>query len=156
MAFHTLRARLLVVQSGLVVGLTAATLAYVSTRANRFVSERISVDLSRSRDTIRATEADRLNRLGLVAQLVSWFPELRALFANTDAATIREFLVGFRQQHDLQELLVALDASGRVLARSDTFAPLEIPHIQVNGGDHGTAGVNHQTYAGGKEARLAL
>jgi class 3 adenylate cyclase len=129
MAFHTLRARLLVVQSGLVVGLTAATLAYVSTRANRFVSEHISVDLSRSRDTIRATEADRLNRLGLVAQLVSWFPELRALFANTDAATIREFLVGFRQQHDLQELLVALDASGRVLARSDTFAPLEIPHV---------------------------
>jgi len=129
MAFHSLRARLLVVQSGLVVGLTVATLAYVSTRANRFVSDRISVDLSRSRDTIRAAEGERLGRLSLVAQLVSWFPELRALFANTDAATIREFLVGFRQQHDLPELLVALDASGRVLARSDRFAPLEIPRV---------------------------
>ncbi|HEX2453935.1 MAG TPA: adenylate/guanylate cyclase domain-containing protein [Vicinamibacterales bacterium] len=130
MAFHSLRARLLVVQSGLVVGLTVATLAYVSARANRFVSDRISVDLTRSRDTIRAAEADRLGRLGLVAQLVSWFPELRALFANTDSATIREFLIGFRQQHDLTELLVALDASGRVLARSDSFAQLAIPRIQ--------------------------
>jgi class 3 adenylate cyclase len=130
MAFHSLRARLLVVQSGLVVGLTVATLAYVSTRANQFVNDRISVDLTKSRDTIRAAEAERLGRLGLVAQLVSWFPELRALFANTDAATIREFLVGFRQQHDLRELLVALDSSGRVLARSDTFNPLEIPNLQ--------------------------
>ncbi len=57
MAFHSLRARLLVIQSALVVGLTAVTLAYVSMRANRAVSERFTDDLTRSRDAIAAGRA---------------------------------------------------------------------------------------------------
>ena len=50
MAFHSLRARLLVIQSALVVGLTVVTLAFVSARANRAIEERFSGDLARSRE----------------------------------------------------------------------------------------------------------
>ena len=130
MAFHSLRARLLVIQSALVVGLTAVTLAYVSVRANRAVSERFTDDLTRSRDAIGLAVQDRYERLDLVAQLVASFPELKNLFLTTDAVTIRDSLKEFKQRHSRQELLVALDGNGKVLARSDAFAPLQLPDVE--------------------------
>ena len=130
MAFHSLRARLLVIQSALVVGLTAVTLAYVSARANRAVGERFTDDLTRSRDAIAVAVQDRYQRLDLVAQLVASFPELKNLFLTTDAVTIRDSLNEFRQRHSRQELLVALDGNGKVLARSDAFAPLQLPDVE--------------------------
>ena len=129
MAFRSLRSRLLFVQSALVVGLAAATLAYVSVLANRAVGKRIADDLARSRRTIEAVEADRGRALRLVAELVASFPNLRALF-TTDGATVRDFLSEFRQSHHREELLIAIDAAGRVIARSDTFAPLAIPNVK--------------------------
>jgi class 3 adenylate cyclase len=130
MAFHSLRARLLVVQSTLVVGLTVVTLAYVSVRANRAVEERFTEDLSRSRDAIAASVGERYQRLDLIAQLVASFPDLRNLFLNTDAATIRDSLNEFRQRHSWRELLIALDGNGKVLARSDAFTPLQLPDVE--------------------------
>ena len=104
MALHSLRARLLVIQSALVVGLTVVTLAYVSVRANRAVGERFAGDLARSRSSIIAAVDDRFQRLELVAELVASFPGLHGLF-TTDTATIRDFLSDFRQRHsrDLAE-----------------------------------------------------
>jgi class 3 adenylate cyclase len=130
MAFHSLRARLLVIQSALVVGLTVVTLAYVSMRANRAVAERFTEDLTRSRDAIASAVQARYTNLDLLAQFVASFPDLRGLFLNTDAATIRDFLSEFRQSHSRQELLVALDSRGKVLSRSDTFAPLQLPDVE--------------------------
>jgi class 3 adenylate cyclase len=130
MPFHSLRARLLVIQSALVVGLTVLTLAYVSVLANRAVGERFAGDLARSRGAIESAVRDRYQRLDLVAQLVGSFPGLHGLFTGTDTATIHDFLSDFRQRHSIEELLVALDGAGRVLARSDTFAPLQVPEIQ--------------------------
>lgn len=115
--------------SALLVAMTVATLTYVGVMANRAVSDRIAADLAGSRDTLAAAEAERLRRLGLVAELVASFPDLRALLA-TDTGTIRDFLSDFRQRHGREELLFALDASGLVVARSDTFAPLAIPDVQ--------------------------
>lgn len=129
MSFRTLRARLLGVQSVLVVGLTLATLVVVSVLADRAVRQRVAADLVRSRDAIVAADATRDGELRLVAELVASFPELRALFA-TDAATIRDFLSSYRQTHGRAELLVALDARGQVVARSDTFAPLVIAQVE--------------------------
>jgi class 3 adenylate cyclase len=126
MAVRSLRARLLLIMSGLLVATTAATLAYVSVMADRAVGDRIAADLARSRHAIAAAQAERFRGLALVAELVASFPELRALF-TTDAATIRDFLSDFRQRHGREELLAALDASGNVIARSDTFAPLAVP-----------------------------
>lgn len=123
---RSLRARLLLIMSTLLVATTAATLAYVSVMADRAVSDRMAADLAVSREALRAAETERYQRLGLVAELVASFPELRALLA-TDAATVRDFLSDFRQRHGREELLLALDTSGSVIARSDTFAPLRLP-----------------------------
>jgi class 3 adenylate cyclase len=130
MAFHSLRARLLVIQSALVVGLTAVTLAYVSVRANRAVGDRLADDLARSRDAIASGVQNRFERLELVGRLMAAFPELKNLFVLRDAATIRDTLSEFRQLYSLDELLVGLDGTGRVLARSDTFAPLQVPDVE--------------------------
>jgi class 3 adenylate cyclase len=130
MALHSLRARLIAIQSALIVGLTGLTLAYVSVRANRIVGDRLSDDLGRSRAAIAAEVHERYKRLDLVAQLVASFPQLKSLLLATDAGTIREFLADFRQRHSREELLVALDGAGKVLARHDTFAPLQVPDVE--------------------------
>ncbi len=127
MAFRSLRARLLVVQSALVVGLTAATLAYVSARANAIVGDRIAADLSRSAQTIRTAEVARYQSLQQVASLVASFPRLNAVFMTNDAATIRDHLSEYRQSSARPELLVAVNVAGEVIARTDSFAPLQIP-----------------------------
>ena len=63
-------------------------------------------------------------------QLVASFPQLKALLLATDGGTIREFLSDFRQRHSREELLVALDGTGKVLARSDTFAALQLADVE--------------------------
>jgi class 3 adenylate cyclase len=128
MAFRSLRARVLFFQSALVVCFSVAALVYVSTLANRLVSDRITTDLARSRDRIKTEEGDRYQRLGLAAALVASFPNLRALFTTTDAATIRDFLKQYLQQPG--QVLIALNGSGAVVARTDAFELIEIPRVK--------------------------
>ena len=90
---------------------------------------RLVEDLERSRRGVAAAEGERFARLQLVAEMVASFPELRALLA-TDAATVRDFLSDYRERHGLQGLLIALNSTGQVVARSDTFAPLELPDVE--------------------------
>jgi class 3 adenylate cyclase len=129
MRFRSLRARLLATSAILVVGLTVATVAYVSALANRTVDARLAEDLEHRRRGVAAAEAEQFSRLQLIAELVASFPELRALLA-TDAATIRDFLSDYRERHGHQGLLIALNRTGQVVARSDTFAPLELPDVE--------------------------
>jgi adenylate cyclase len=129
MPFRSLRARLLATAGALVVGVTVATVAYVSVLANRTVDARLAADLERSRTGVAAAEAGQFARLQLIAEMVASFPELRALLA-TDAATVRDFLADYRERHGHQGLLIALDATGQVVARSDTFAPLVLPDVE--------------------------
>ena len=76
------------------MGVTLATVAYVSRLAERTVSARVTADLERSRKGVAAAEAEQFARLRLIAELVASFPELRALLA-TDAATVRDFLADY-------------------------------------------------------------
>lgn len=124
--FRSLRSRLLVAIGALVVALTAATLTYVGRLASQAVTERVSSDLSRSRDTLLTTHRARYERLTLVARLLASFPRLLALM-GTDAATIRDFLTDYRERNARDELLLVLDQRGVVVARSDTFAPFALP-----------------------------
>ena len=126
MPFRSLRARLLVAIGALVVCLTGATLAYVGRLANQAVAERVTADLVRSREVLTAAQDARYQRLALVARLLASFPELMALM-GTDAATVRDFLADYRERNARDELLLAVDASGTVVARSDTFATLALP-----------------------------
>ena len=129
MRFRSLRSRLLVGSSALIVGVTLATVAYVSLLADRTVSARVAADLERSRRGVAAAEAEQFARLQLIAELVASFPEIRALLA-TDTATVRDFLADYRERHGHQGLLIALDPAGVVVARSDTFAPLVLPDVE--------------------------
>ncbi|MGE0361736.1 MAG: adenylate/guanylate cyclase domain-containing protein [Vicinamibacterales bacterium] len=126
MPFRSLRARLLVAIGALVVCLTGATLAYVGRLAGQAVAERVTADLVRSRDVLTTAQEARYQRLALVARLLASFPELMALM-GTDAATVRDFLADYRERNARDELLLAFDAGGAVVARSDTFAPLAVP-----------------------------
>jgi class 3 adenylate cyclase len=128
--FRSLRARLLVAIGALVVCLTGATLAYVGRLANQAVSERVTADLVRSRDVLAAAHGARYQRLALVARLLASFPDLMALM-GTDAATVRDFLADYRERNARDELLLAVDATGTVVARSDTFATLALPDAKT-------------------------
>ena len=127
MRFRSLRSRLLVAIGTLVVALTGATLTYVGRLASQAVTERVSADLLKSRDTLVAAHETRYERLTLVARLLASFPDLLALFGTNDAATIRDFLTDYRERNARDELLLVLDQRGTVIARSDTFAPFVLP-----------------------------
>lgn len=122
MRFRSLQTTLIVGIGILVVALTGATLTYVGRLASQAVTERVSADLVRSRDTVVAAQASRYERLTLVARLLASFPDLLALM-GTDGATIRDFLADYRARNARDELLLVLDPQGAVVARSDTFAP---------------------------------
>src|SRR5207247_5334722 len=122
--------KILLYSSSLLVGLITASLVYVNHQAERFVRENIGADLKRGVERIHAAEAERLERLELTARLVASFPELKALLRETDYATIRDYLKDQKETVRF-ELLIVLDPGGRVVARSDTFAPVPLPDAEA-------------------------
>ena len=94
----SLRTKILLASSVILLALIGATLAYVGWQANDFVGERISGDLEDSSDAIAAAEADRFAMLQLTAQVLASFPQFRALLENTDTATIRDVLLDYIQR----------------------------------------------------------
>ncbi|HXE81300.1 MAG TPA: cache domain-containing protein, partial [Vicinamibacterales bacterium] len=68
-----------------------------------------------------------LVRLQLTARLVASFPGLKALFTETDAATIQDHLRSYQQANPGTPLLIALGATGEVLARTDQAALASTP-----------------------------
>jgi hypothetical protein len=106
---------------GLVVLITAAMWALTRVTASRSVDEVIEADLARAERVVRRLHREHLERLALTAKLVASFPELNALF-DTDAATVEDFLLGFRQRIPGTPLLVALGPQGTVFARTDADA----------------------------------
>jgi class 3 adenylate cyclase len=123
---QSLRTRLLLASSAILAGLIAATLLYVGWQANQFVGERLAADLRRTQELAAAQEAVRHETLRATARLLAAFPELRALIA-TDAATVRDFLVDYRNRSGRLDLIAALDPSGRVVARTDTLVAAPLP-----------------------------
>jgi sigma-B regulation protein RsbU (phosphoserine phosphatase) len=121
----SLGAKIALASSGLIVALIGATLYYISYQADRFVDERLTADLRLGSELIAAAEQERFERLRLTALNLASFPELKALF-GTDAATIRDFLVDYRQRARGTDLILALDPEGRTLARTDADRPLPI------------------------------
>ncbi len=113
-----LRLKILVYSSGLLVLLVTATLAFVNNRAAAYANEQIAGDLEQVRERITRIENER--RIGLLesASLIASFPQLRALLA-TDTATVADFLVSYQQQNLRSELIVAIDRTGQIIARTD-------------------------------------
>jgi class 3 adenylate cyclase len=131
MARLPLRNRILLVSSALAAVLTVAMLALVSLQADRYVDGRLLDDLRRGRDLVTAKEHDRLGRLKTTAQVLGSFPELKALVAETDAATIRDSLLELRQRHLPNGLLAALDTNGHVIAWTDSLTSSGIADVEA-------------------------
>jgi len=131
MARLPLRNRILLVSSALAAVLTIAMLALVSSQAGRYVDGRLLDDLRRGRDLVTAKERDRLGRMRTTAQVLGSFPRLKALLAETDAATIRDSLLELRQRHLPNGLLAALDTNGGVIAWTDSLNSSGIADVEA-------------------------
>jgi hypothetical protein len=115
-----IRHRVLAVACGLLLAVVATTWGFVNTMADRAVGAALESDLAQSQAFVTHVHAERLDRLRLTARLLASFPELKALFARTDAATIRDFLLTYQQQNPGTPVLAALGPTGTVLGRTDT------------------------------------
>jgi hypothetical protein len=112
--------RALAASCGLAVAVVAATWLYLHTISDRAVNDALAKDLARAQALATRVHEWRLERLQLTARLLASFPELKALFEATDAATIRDFLVTYQQRNPGTPLLIALGPSGTALGRTDT------------------------------------
>jgi hypothetical protein len=102
-----------------VLGLTAVTAGYVHVAAGRAAQRVADAHLARAASIVTAVHQERLARLHLTASLVASFPALRGLL-GTDAPTIRDYLVSQQQRVPGTALLMAFDARGSLVGRSDT------------------------------------
>ena len=118
---HRLARRILTASCAVLLLVAGATWAYVQVMADRAVTAALETALARAEGVVQRVHAERLTRLSLTARLVASIPELKALF-DTDAATIRDFLLFHQQRNPGSPLLLALSREGRVLARTDSVA----------------------------------
>jgi class 3 adenylate cyclase len=126
-----LRWRILLYSSAVLVILIACMLVYVNFQAHRFVTDRISADLTRGRERISSTLEDEFQDLSLTARLVASIPALKALL-GTDLPTIKDFLLSYQQQNQGPDLLIVFDANGQVVARTDSENGEQLPNAQAN------------------------
>jgi class 3 adenylate cyclase len=84
-------------------------------------------DLRRGHDLVVAKEQERLSGLRMTAQVLGSFPALKALVETTDAATVRDLLLEYRQQQLPRGLLAVITTGGRVMAWTDSLAAAGIP-----------------------------
>ena len=149
-----LRTRILLVFSALAAALTVAMLALVSLQASRFVDRRLVSDLEDSRRLLVDQEQARLVGLENRARLLASFPDLKALLVETDAATIRDFLLDYRSSIGPAALLALLDPRGAVIARTDAvsappIADAETRWVQpalTDGAARGTLAIGEQVF----------
>lgn len=125
MKSQSLRRKILLYSSTLLVTLIVTMLIYVNFQAGWFVDERMKDNLRQGIQRITKAERDQLAGLQLTAQLVASFPDLKALL-TTDLGTIRDYLLEYEHRNNRSELLVVLDPSGRMVARTDTLEPLPV------------------------------
>jgi hypothetical protein len=103
---------------GVILLTTAANWGLVRSSMSRAADAAINTDFARAERIVQQLHRDHVDRLALTAQLVAGFPELKALFA-TDAATVEDFLLAFRQRIPQTPHLIALGPEGGLVARTD-------------------------------------
>jgi class 3 adenylate cyclase len=126
----TLRWKILLYFSALLVGLIVAMLIFVSIQASKFVGDRVASDLEQGRHRIEGTQNEEVRDLSQTARLVASIPELKALL-GTDLVTIKDFLLNYQRQNNGPDVLIVLDANGKVVARTDTLEPDPIPDART-------------------------
>ncbi len=123
----SLRWKIAMSVSVLLIALIAATLIFVNAQGGAYVTQQLVEEFDQSQRWIAGAEDQRLVGLRLTAGVVASFPDLKALLDTTDVATIRDFLAFYQQENQSSDLLIVLDPFGEVLARTDglTLEPLQ-------------------------------
>ncbi len=123
----SLRWKIAMSVSVLLIALIAATLIFVNAQGEAYVAQQLAQEFDQSQRWIAGAEDQRLVGLRLTAGVVASFPDLKALLDTADVATIRDFLAFYQQENQTSDLLIVLDPFGEVLARTDglTLEPLQ-------------------------------
>ena len=116
---RSLRARSIALLLGALTLLWGVSWGYVRFTADRLAGDAVATELDRAERLVERVHEDRLIRLQLTARLVASFPQLMAMFAETDSATIQDHLLSYQQSNPGTPLLVALSPDGDLLARTD-------------------------------------
>lgn len=124
-----LRWKILLYVSSLLVMLIAAMLVFVDWQSQRFVNQRLATDLEQGRRRVLEASGERFERLDYLAHNLSSYPDLKALLDTGDTPTIRDFLETHRAENGL-DLLIALDRTGKVVARTDAAEAIGLPDGQ--------------------------
>jgi hypothetical protein len=107
--------------------IVALTWGYPGVMAQRVVSGAMTTDLARARRLVQRVQDERLSHLAIIADLMASFPNLKALFENTDPATVGDFLMAHQAHIPGTPTLAALLPGGRVLARTNASAAPPAP-----------------------------
>jgi len=124
-----LRWKILLYASSLLMALIAAMLVFVDWQSKRFVNQQLAADLEQGRRRVLEASGERFERLNYLAHNLSSYPDLKALLDTGDTPTIRDFLETHRAQNGL-DLLVALEPTGKVVARTDAAEAIALPEAQ--------------------------
>ncbi len=119
-AVPIVRRRVLLASISVLLLMALLMWGYTGLMAERAVTGAIETDLERAERLVRRVQDERLTRLALTARTLASYPQLKALFDNTDAATVLDFLAGQRTTYPEAPTLIALLRDGRVLARTDS------------------------------------
>ena len=119
-AARRLQLKVLIASGGLLLAVVAITWAYVAIGAGRAVDAALGRQLEHDQRLVGRVHGARLDRLQFTARLVASFPALKSLFDTQDPATVRDFLLSYRQQNPGTPLLVAIEPSGVVLGSTET------------------------------------
>ena len=113
--------------------LSLAQAVYVGWSAERAARNDVAGELSRADTLVRRAHQDRLERLQLHARVTAALPALKALF-ETDAATIRDYLLTYQQRTPGAPLLIAVGQGGHLLAGTGSahLPPHESPQWLVD------------------------
>lgn len=124
------RRKILIYSSVLLVALIVAMLLVVNYQDERFARTAIDREIEGGRLRVKDAERQRVEDLWLTANSITSFPTLRELMTQTDGPTIRASLQDYQQKNAQSDLLlIAYNASGQLLARTDKSDPAGTPEI---------------------------
>lgn len=125
------RGKILLYTIALLIALLSANVLLTSYQSQNFVNEQITLNLNQSRQRAEIKQEERVASLRLVAQSVAAFPDLKALVDTKHQETIQKFLSeDMLPQFERANVLIAMDATGRVLASSVSGGMDALPDAQ--------------------------
>lgn len=127
----SLRWKILLYTSLLAVALVAAMVVLVNFQAESFVNDAIAADFEQGRRSALSHDSERLAYMRVTAQHLASFSNLKALLETNDPLTVRDFLLDYQKQNRRAELLIAMDPTGRVMARTDALDAAPIPDVEA-------------------------